>query len=337
VIRSISVVVPVLDDWASFAALVADLAQQFSRRDVALRVCAIDDGSRAPFAPDAVDLPAASCIAGVEVIRLALNLGHQRAIAVGLCTLADAPDCEAVVVMDGDGEDRPSDVAALLAAGADHPGAIVLARRARRSEPPAFRFWYRLYRLIFWALTGQTIRFGNFSLLPLPAVRRLVYMPELWNHLAAAIMRSRLPYIEVPTARGLRFAGRSRMNLVGLIVHGLSALSVHTDMIFARVLLGAGAVAVAAALGIVAVTVARLATDAAIPGWATTAVGDLLIILLQTLVVVVAATLTILAQRSSRPLVPILDARQFIAARQYFDFGQPGVTAAVAMPQPAPA
>jgi polyisoprenyl-phosphate glycosyltransferase len=337
VTRSIVVLVPVLDDWASFTALVGDLARQFARCDVTLRVCAIDDGSLATFAPDAVDLPTASCVTGVEIIRLALNLGHQRAIAVGLCTLVDAPDCEAVVVMDGDGEDRPSDIAALLAASADHPGAIVLARRARRSEPRAFRFWYRLYRLIFWALTGQTIRFGNFSLLPLSAVRRLVYMPELWNHLAAAIIRSRLPYIEVPTARGRRFAGRSRMNLIGLIVHGLSALSVHTDMIFVRVLLGAGAIAVAAVLGMIAVTVARFATNAAIPGWATTAAGDLLIILLQTFVVVVAATLTILAQRSNRPLVPIVDAGQFIAARQFFDFAQPAASAATAEPQSAPA
>jgi polyisoprenyl-phosphate glycosyltransferase len=319
VIRSIAVVVPVLDDWASFAALIADLGRQFAGSEVAIRLYAIDDGSLAPFAAAALKLPPACRIVGLDIIRLALNLGHQRAIAVGLCAVADGARCDAAIVMDGDGEDRPSDIAALLAASHDSPGAIVLARRARRSEPWTFRVWYQLYRLLFWLLTGKTIRFGNFSLLPIEAVRRLVYMPELWNHLAASIMRSRLPYREVAVARGPRFAGRSHMNLVGLILHGLSALSVHTDMIFVRVLLASAAIGVAAAVGIVAVAGVRFGTTLAIPGWATTAAGDLLIVLVQTLVVVVAATLTMLAGRSNRPIVPILDARQFIAERQTFD------------------
>jgi hypothetical protein len=312
-------VVPVLDDWPSFAAVAADIAGRFARRELRVRLYAVDDGSLAPFAPDSLALPAASCLVGLDIIRLALNLGHQRAIAVGLSAIADDPECDAVVVMDADGEDRPGDIAALLAAGRDNPEAIVLARRVRRSEPPMFRLWYQLYRLLFYVLTGQTIRFGNFSLLPMPAVRRLVYMPELWNHLAASIMRSRLPYVEVPTARGHRLAGRSRMNLVRLIVHGLSALSVHTDTIFARVLLAAAAVALAAALGIVAVAIIRFGTNLAVPGWATIVSGDLVIVLVQTLVVVVAATLTMLAGRSTRPIVPILDARQFIAERRRFD------------------
>jgi polyisoprenyl-phosphate glycosyltransferase len=322
VTRTIAVVVPVLDDWTSFAALVADIGGQFAQREIAIQICAVDDGSLAPFALETIDLPPDSCIVGLEVIRLALNLGHQRAIAVGLCAIANNPAFDAVVVMDADGEDRPSDIAALLAASRDNPGSIVLARRVKRSEPPMFRVWYWLYRSLFQLLTGHAIRFGNFSLLPMAAVRRLVYMPELWNHLAASIMRSRLPYLAVPTARGVRFAGRSRMNLVGLIVHGLSALSVYTDMIFVRVLLAAGAIAGAAGLGIVAVAAIRFGTTLGIPGWATTVVGDLAIVLLLTLVVVIAATLTMLAGRSNRPIVPIADAPQFIAERHRFDLAQ---------------
>lgn len=314
-IRNLAIVVPVLDDWPSFARVVAGIAEHLTATGVAVHICGIDDGSLAPFEPDAISLPADSCVASIEIVRLALNLGHQRAIAVGLSALADSPDFDAVLVMDGDGEDRPSDIPALLAAGSAHPEAIILAGRARRSEPAAFRIWYRVYQLIFHLLTGQTIRFGNFSLLPMRAVRRLVYMPELWNHLAASIMRSRLPHIEVPTDRGYRFAGESHMNLVALIIHGLSALSVQTDMIFVRVLLAAVAIAVVDGIGIAIVTAIRFGTDLAIPGWATTAVGDLLIILLLTLVVVVAATLTMLAGRSHRPIVPIVDAPQFIAER----------------------
>ena len=328
-IRNLAIVTPVFDDWRSFAMLAADIAGQFDREEIAIQLCAVDDGSLARFAPEAIALPPDSCVVGVEVIRLALNLGHQRAIAVGLCEMAERPEFDAVVVMDSDGEDRPSDIASLVAASRERPDSIVLARRTKRSEPPAFRLWYRLYQLVFWLLTGQAIRFGNFALLPMSAVSRLVYMPELWNHLAASIIRSSLPYLEVPTARGARLAGRSRMNGTSLIVHGLSALSVQTDRIFVRVLLAAVGLAAVAGLGIVVVTAIRFGTDRAIPGWATTAVGDLMIILLQTLVIVVAATLPMLAGRSSRPVLPIADAGRYVLDRQRVAFGRaPSGTAA---------
>lgn len=315
---NLAIVMPVLDDWPSFAALVAEIAEQLPRDAFAVHIYAVDDGSLAPFDIDRLDVPPGSCIRSLEIIKLALNLGHQRAIAVGLCAIAENAEIAQVVVMDSDGEDRPGDIAALLAAGQRHPGSVVLAGRAKRSEPAAFRACYRLYKLLFRLLTGQRIGFGNFSLLPIAAVRRLVHMPELWNNLAASIIRSRLPYLSVPTERGVRFAGRSRMNLVSLIVHGLSAMSVHTDMIFVRVLLAALSIAAMAGFGLVAVAAIRLFTDLAIPGWATTAAGLLAVILLQTFVVTVAASLTMLAGRSTRPIVPIADYRPFVAGREHY-------------------
>jgi polyisoprenyl-phosphate glycosyltransferase len=130
--------------------------------------------------------------------------------------------------MDSDGQDRPIDIALLLASSCRHPRHVVLARRAKRSESYAFRACYGVYRLLFYALTGQPISFGNFCVIPIAAVRRLAHMPELWNNLAASIMRSRLSYTMVPTTRGGRLAGRSQMNLVSLILHGLTAMSVYT-------------------------------------------------------------------------------------------------------------
>src|SRR5207245_491904 len=66
----------------------------------------------------------------IEILRLARSLGHQRAIAVGLCELSRRDDIDAVLVMDSDGEDRPGDIAALLKASRIEPAHIVLARRA---------------------------------------------------------------------------------------------------------------------------------------------------------------------------------------------------------------
>ena len=313
--KTIAIVTPVLDDWEALTALLSDIAAALRGLPVALHVYAVDDGSTERVEAADIALPRHSCIASFEIVRLAANLGHQRAIAVGLCAAVEDGAADAVLVMDSDGQDRAEDVATLLAAAQSHPDHVVLAARVRRAEPLLFRCCWRLYRLMFRALTGCRIDFGNFSLVPAAAARRLVHMPDLWNHLAAAIMRSRLPCTAVPTARGERFAGRSKMNLAALVVHGLSAMSVYCDVILVRVLLAAGALAGLAGLGIVAVVAIRIGTRLAVPGWATAAAGDLLIIMLQTVAVAVAASLTLLARRSSRPIVPVLDCAAFVAAR----------------------
>jgi hypothetical protein len=318
----IAVVTPVLDDWESFVALVKEISSRFTGADLKIDVLALDDGSSAAFDASRLALPPETCIAKVEILHLAVNLGHQRAIAVGLCAVAQREDIDAVIVMDSDGEDRPVEIATLLAASHRQPEHIVFAERAKRSESRGFRLAYFVYRHVFRALTGRRISFGNFALIPLPAVRRLVHMPELWNHLAATVMRSRLRYAAVPTERGSRYAGQSSMNLVSLIVHGLSAMSVYTDAIFVRILLAAAMVVCASLLGILLVTIYRFATNLAIPGWATTVVGDLLIILMQTTVIMVATSLMMLAGRSNRPIVPVVDCLMFIARREQWRFGQ---------------
>src|SRR5437660_11528614 len=135
-VTRIAVVTPVLDDWACFASLVGEISARFTGSAIEFHIYAIDDGSVSSFDPASLSLPRDSCIAGIEILRLALNLGHQRAIAVGLCELSRRDDVDAVLVMDSDGEDRPGDIAALLKAGRSDPSHIVLARRANRVESP---------------------------------------------------------------------------------------------------------------------------------------------------------------------------------------------------------
>ena len=106
------------------------------------------------------------------------------------------------------------------------------------------------------------------------------------------------------------------MNLPALVIHGLSAMSVYSDLIFVRVLLASAVSGVIAVLGIGVVALVRMATTLAIPGWATTAFGDLIIILMQTVVIVIATTLMVLNTRSQRPIIPFVDAPAFVASRQ---------------------
>ena len=317
--QRLAIVTPVLDDWPSLEELVRRIAGLFAPDDgISIDIIVVDDGSTATDPPHGFASLPSGCVASVEVLHLALNLGHQRAIAVGLVEAVERAAHDAVIVMDSDGEDRPEDIVTLVAASSARPGRIILAQRAKRSEPLSFRLGYAIYKVLFRFLTGRRIGFGNFCLLPIAAAQRLVHMSEAWNHLAAAIMRSRLGYDEVPTQRGSRYDGSSHMSLTTLVIHGLSAISIFIDVIFVRVLIVAASLAALTILGIITVLAARFLTQLAIPGWATSAVGALFGILMQTVILIVVMTLVVLSARGTSPVVPIMDCRKYIRARRIF-------------------
>lgn len=207
----------------------------------------VDDGSTMPR-PVAFGQQSFAAIRKVAVLRLRRNLGHQRAIAIGLTWLYANTAHETFIVMDGDGEYDPADVPKLLDAFRSAGGRqIVFAERRRRAESFRFRVGYTTYRWLHVLLTGRQVRVGNFSVLPRRAVDALVVVSELWSHYAAAVLKARLPYSTVPTARARRLAGTPSMNMTALVVHGLSAMSVYSDTIGIRLIAGAGVLAMLAA------------------------------------------------------------------------------------------
>jgi hypothetical protein len=236
------------------------------------------------------------------------NVGHQRAIALGLTWIRCHLSCSFLVVMDGDGEDDPNDVPTLLRRCEELAAKkAVFARRTRRTEGLIFRGFYRLYRFFFRTLTGRTIRVGNFSVVPAHLLERLVCVPELWNHYAAAFSKARVPFDQVPTPRGSRLAGQSRMNLVSLMIHGLSAISVFGEEVGLRLLLASLLLSIFAGIAICAVVFIRFFTDLAIPGWATSAFGLLLVLLVQGLLSSLVIVFLILQARSNMAFLPLRD------------------------------
>jgi len=153
---------------------------------------------------------------------------------------------------------------------------------------------------------------GNFSALPYPALDTLVVVPELWNHYAAAVFKSRLPYTTVPTERGSRLSGRPHMDFTSLVVHGLSALSVYGELVGVRLLVVATTLVLLLVLGILLAIVIRFATSLAVPGWATYTTGILFLILLQILVIAGLFVFTILSARASMSFLPIRDHNFFV-------------------------
>jgi hypothetical protein len=313
---SIAIVIPVLDDWDALSHLLRDIDALALGEDAAFHLFIIDDGSTTPLPERLFEGVRGATVASIELVRLTANLGHQRAIAVGLVVVARRERFDYVMVMDSDGEDRPAGILDLLTTAVTAPDTAVLASRGKRHEGSTFQLGYAAYKLLFRVLTGKQINFGNFSLLPMRAVNRLIFMPELWNNLPATILKSRIPLVRCSIERGVRYTGTSKMNSISLVVHGLGAISVYVDTVFMRMLAAAMMITAVLIAGLLTSLSIKLFTDLAAPSWTTTVMGALLALLFQTIILVIVTTVTLLAGRSSRPMVPFSDAEVFVAGTE---------------------
>jgi len=310
--RTTCVLIPIFNDWSALESLLPLLDSALHEAARQADVLILDDASTVSRGArfESVSFQA---IRTVRILELRRNLGHQRALAVGLAYLDADAQASTVVVMDGDGEDAPSDVPRLLERYDIEQGQqVVFAERRRRSESLVFRVCYWLYRATHVVMTGRKVRVGNFSVLPGHLLHRLVVVSELWNHYAAAVFKARLPFVTVPTARSDRLDGQSSMSYVSLVVHGLSAISVYSEVIGVRALTAALALMLLSGVGIVVIVWIRVFSDLAIPGWATTGVGVLLVVLLQAVLFSTVFSFITLANRQGLSFLPARDYSYFV-------------------------
>ena len=310
--RGVVILIPVFNDWESLFCLIPMIDAALSDGEQIARILVVDDGSTQEPEMNA-KWGQFQAVERIDVLALRRNLGHQRAIAIGLAYIEAHFLPEAVVLMDGDGEDDPRDVVRLLEQLRLEGGRkIVFAERTRRSENWSFRIFYWLYRQAHYVLTGRGVRVGNFSAIPRRRLVSLVAVAELWNHYAAAAFRSRQPICLIPTKRAARLRGGSSMNFVSLVTHGLSAISVYSDIVGVRVLFFASGLAIASFCSIIAVIVIRLATNLAIPGWASYIAGIALILLVQAFMLASLFSFVILGGRNNSTFLPRRDYEHFI-------------------------
>jgi polyisoprenyl-phosphate glycosyltransferase len=307
------ILIPLRDDWLSAAELLTQLDQALTGQSFRVEILLVDDGSRQQC--NAADFPSQFvAIRSIRVLRLRRNLGHQRAIAIGLVHIEESVPCDAVLVMDGDGEDTPAGALQLLNEFTGETA--IFAKRSRRTESSVFRVFYQLYKLIHYLLTGVKVQIGNFSILPSRYLGTLAVTSELWNHYSAAVIRSGLPMATTPIPRGYRIAGSSKMNFVTLAAHGMNAISVYGDIVGVRLLLGAMLGSLMAAVGIVAIIAIRIFTNRAIPGWAAYSIAALAIIFIQFVSLALSFTFTFLSNRINLSFVPLRDYGLFVAEVQ---------------------
>lgn len=253
----------------------------------------------------------------ITILRLRRNLGHQRAIAVGLVDVCSQSDAELVVVMDGDGEDSPSNIGKLIeACVAGGLSKIVFARRTRRFESPVFKMGYELYCLLHRVAVGEVFRVGNFCALPRKFLSALVVDANLWNHFAAAVFASRLARTTVPIPRGRRYQGQSKLHFHALVIHGLSALACYSERIGVRVMLTTFILLLLGLCGVFVVGAISLTTPLVIPHWATALIGVMLMLGIQLLILGFVFCLVILSQRQNASFLPLRDVQIYILERR---------------------
>jgi hypothetical protein len=134
----------------------------------------------------------------------------------------------------------------------------------------------------------------------------------IWNHYSSAIIKSKIPYSKVPTARGKRFSGNSKMNFYSFVLHGLSAFSVQIELVSVRILSATFLLMILTIAGIITVVGMSVFVNTNLPGWATYVVLGLLTLLTQTFLISLILVFIILNYRTQKLFIPAKDYKDYI-------------------------
>ncbi len=264
--RKLWIVAPVFNDWESAAELVDGIRALDT--DFLIHITLVDDASTDyPIAFENLkSIQLTKKETSIQILMLQRNLGNQGAIVKGLREVFEkANERDLFIVMDSDGEDRPSDIPKLLMQTSDFE--IVVARRANKKKNLNLRFWHELFKITVRFLTGKTLDFGNFSALNYRAASRLLADPKVNTSFVGALLDSPFEINRVTLERGYRYQGQSKTNKDNLFIWGFLALSVHSEKIFSkliRVSVIIGSLGLAASSLIIGI---KVFTSKAIPGW----------------------------------------------------------------------
>lgn len=308
--NKVTIVTPVYNDWICLEHLIKDINKSLAEKFDVINLVVVNDCSfELPI--ETIETPKKMTYSQVDLVT---NVGHQRAILVGLCyCLEQKIDSEFIIVMDSDGEDNPKYINQFLDnANSSRKDQIIFANRSKRSESLTFRLFYFLYKKVFKLLTGSSISFGNFSCVPKSLLSQICNNPSFWNHYSASVIKSKLPYTLIPTERSKRYFGTSKMNFSNLILHGLSSLSVYIESIIIRVLKLSFLIFIFLIIIGISVLFTKYFSEYAIPGWATNVFGFILNLLITVILFNLLIILTHLSNRDKPISKPISFFKQII-------------------------
>ena len=225
------ILIPVYNDWQSVSKLLDEINNLSVSSEFQISVIIVNDASNHDRQEENKNL---ENINSIKILNMKTNQGHARCIATGLKYINEKEDFDYVIPMDGDGEDRPEEIIEFLNKIKISKNEPIVAERVKRSENLIFKICYQVHKLITLTFTGKYIKFGNFTCLPKTTVQKLINEKSTWNSYSGSLKKVENNLLSVPSTRGTRYFGPSKMSFYNLIKHSLSIISVFRKTFLIR-------------------------------------------------------------------------------------------------------
>ena len=232
--KKIKILIPIFNDWKSVFRLLENIDLQISGWDTEVSVLIINDASTEKKPNNSLVF---KNLKSVQIINMKKNWGHARCIAAGLKYISEKEEFDHVIPMDGDGEDRPAELGAIIFEAYGHPNNVITANRIKRSDGFLFRFCYLIHKYLTFIFAGQSIKFGNYTCLPKSVVAQMIKEPATWSSFSGSLSKIATSRLSVESIRGSRYFGPSKMSFLGLIKHSLSIIAVFRTTVLIRAII----------------------------------------------------------------------------------------------------
>ena len=227
----IKILIPVYNDWQSLFKLIDEIDKLQINEEYQISILIVNDASNHDRATEEKKF---KNIQSIKILNMIKNQGHARCIATGLKYLFEKDDFEYVIPMDGDGEDRPEEIIEFLSEVKNSNNKPIVGERVKRSEDLKFKICYALHKVFTLVFTGQLIKFGNFTCLPKSVVEKMINEKATWNSFSGSLKKIERNLVSIPSMRGKRYFGPSKMSFYNLIKHSLSIISVFRKTFLIR-------------------------------------------------------------------------------------------------------
>tara|TARA_B100000745_G_C20123747_1_gene384832 strand:- start:153 stop:1022 length:870 start_codon:yes stop_codon:yes gene_type:complete len=227
----IKILIPVYNDWQSVSKLIDEINNLSIDQEFQISIIVVNDASNHDRQDEEKTL---ENIQSIKILNMKKNQGHARCIATGLKYIHEKEDYDYVIPMDGDGEDRPEEIKEFINQIKNSNSKPIIGERIKRSENLIFKICYQIHKLITLTFTGKSIKFGNFTCLPKITVEKMVNEKATWNSFSGSLSKIEKDFLSIPSARGTRYFGPSKMSFYNLLKHSLSIISVFRSTVLIR-------------------------------------------------------------------------------------------------------
>ena len=232
--RKVIILIPVFNDWESLIKLIDEISKNFDQiENIAIECLVVNDAST--ISQPKILKP--KNVEAIKILNMKKNFGHARCNAFGIRYALQNKKFDYLILMDGDGEDRPIELKSLISETFKNPKISVVAKRIKRSEGFVFQSLYEIHKIITFIFTGKKINFGNFSCLTIKDAENLSTKKSLWSSYSGSFKKNIINYNEIDSIRGTRYFGPSKMSLLNLIIHSFSIIAVFKYQVVFRSLL----------------------------------------------------------------------------------------------------